>query len=80
MPDKAAAHFEDALEFNRTSGDRAELAWTCCDYADFLRERNGPGDEEKATALLEEGLALARDLGMKPLMERILARKKMLKA
>ena len=78
--DKAAAHFEVALAFNRQAGYRPELAWTCCDYADLLRERNGPGDAEKAAALLDEGIAIARDLGMKPLMERILARRKILKA
>ena len=57
-----------------------ELAWTCCDYADLLRQRNGPGDGERAAALLEEGLVIARDLGMRPLMERILSRREFLKA
>jgi hypothetical protein len=30
--------------------------------------------------LLEEGLVIARDLGMRPLMERILSRRQFLKA
>ena len=80
LQDKAVAYFEDALAFTRRAGYRAELAWTCCDYADLLRQRNGPGDQEKAAALLDEGLAIARELGMRPLMERILARRKILKA
>jgi eukaryotic-like serine/threonine-protein kinase len=80
FPVKAAGHFEEALAFNRKAGYRPELAWTCCDYADLLRQRNGPGDENKATALLDEGLGIARDLGMKPLLQRILARRKILKA
>jgi tetratricopeptide (TPR) repeat protein len=79
LPDKAAVHFEEALTFSR-KGYRAELAWTCCDYADLLRQRNGPGDGERAAALLEEGLTLARELGMRPLMERILSRRQFLKA
>ena len=74
------AHFEDALAFTRKAGYRPELAWTCCDYADLLRQRNGPGDGERAAALLEEGLGIARDLGMRPLMERILSRRQFLKA
>jgi hypothetical protein len=46
----------------------------------MLRQRNAAGDQEKATALLDEGLAIARELGMRPLMERILARRPLLKA
>ena len=37
----------------------------------MLRERDGPGDGEKATALLDESLAISRELGMRPLMERV---------
>ena len=80
LQDKAVAHFEDALAFTRKAGYRPELAWTCCDYADLLRQRNGSGDGERAAALLEEGLVIARDLGMRPLMERILSRREFLKA
>jgi len=79
-PEKAAAHFEEALAFCRQAGYRPELAWTCCDYADLLLERNSPGDHERAMALLDEGLAISREMGMKPLMERILSRRKILKA
>ena len=60
--DKATAHFEDALAFCRRAGYRPELAWSLCDYADMLRERNGPGDQQKATALLDESLAISREL------------------
>ena len=80
LEDKAVAHFEDALAFTRKAGYRPELAWACCDYADLLRQRDGPGDGERAAALLEEGLVIARDLGMRPLMERILSRRQFLKA
>ena len=52
--DQAVSHFEDALVFCRKAGYRPELAWTCCDYADALRERDGSGDKEKAIALLDE--------------------------
>ena len=42
--EQATEHFEDALAFCRKAGYRPELAWTCCDYADALRERDGEGD------------------------------------
>ena len=39
-----------------------------------------PGDQEKATSLLDESLAISSDLGMRPLMERVLSRRDILKA
>ena len=78
--DQAIAHFEGALAFCGKSGNRPELAWTCCDYADVLRERNGEGDRPKAIALLDESLAISSELGMRPLMERVLSRREILNA
>ena len=78
--DQAAAHFEDALAFCRKAGYRPELAWTCCDYADLLRERDAEGDRAKAISLLDESLAISSDLGMRPLMERVLSRREILRA
>jgi predicted ATPase len=89
--DKAAEHFEDALAFCRKAGYRPQLAWTCCDYADCLLQRAGPvgagfkpaptpGDRQKAMALLDEALRISRELGMRPLMERVLARRQILAA
>jgi tetratricopeptide (TPR) repeat protein len=84
--DKAAEHFEDALAFCRKADYRPELAWTCCDYADCLLVGAGfkpaptPGDRAKAMALLDEALAISRELGMRPLMERVLSRRQILGA
>ena len=61
-------------------GFRPELAWTCCDYADTLLQRNDPGDREKAMSRLDESLAISSELGMRPLMERVLSRRDILKA
>ncbi len=72
LPD-AAGHFEDALAFCRNAGYRPELAWTCHDYADTLLTQNGPGDHQKAMSLLDEALAISTELGMRPLMERVVA-------
>jgi len=78
--DEAADHFEDALTFCRKAGYRPELAWTGCDYADLLKERNGDGDRAKAMALLDESLAISSELGMRPLMERVQSRRELLGA
>ena len=78
--DEASDHFEDALAFCRKAGYRPALAWTCCDYADTLLQRNEPGDREKAMSLLDESLAISSELGMRPLMERVLSRREILKA
>ena len=79
-PDDSVVHFEDALAFCRKAGYRPELAWTCCDYADTLLQRNASGDRAKAIVLLDESLAISSELGMRPLMERVLSRREILKA
>ncbi len=78
--DQASDHFEDALAFCRKAGLRPELAWTCCDYADSLLQRNEPGDREKAMSLRDESLAISSELGIRPVMERVLSRREILKA
>ncbi len=78
--DQAVDHFEDSLAFCRKAGYRPELAWTCCDHADTLLQRNEPGDREKAMSLLDESLSISSELGMRPLMERVLSRREILKA
>ena len=77
---QGAGHFEDAIAFCRKAGYRPELACTCCDYADVLRERDGPGDKEKAAVLLDESLAISSELGMRPFIERVLSRREILGA
>ncbi|HIM80034.1 MAG TPA: hypothetical protein EYM54_08040 [Dehalococcoidia bacterium] len=78
--DQSAGHFQDALAFCRKAKYQPELAWTCFDYADSLRERRGEGDRAKAITLLDESLTISSDLGMRPLMERVLSRREILKA
>ena len=83
--DQSVKHFEDSLAFCR-KGFRPELAWTCCDYADTLLERHSStssartDDRQKAMSLLDESLAISSELGMRPLMERVLSRRDILKA
>ncbi len=69
--EKASTHFEDALAFCRKAGYRPDLAWTCCDFADCLDQHDGHEDRAKAMALLNESLAIATELGMRPLIARV---------
>ena len=72
------AQYEQALVNINTM--RTEPAWTCCDYSDMLRDRDAEGDRAKAISLLDESLAISSELGMRPLMERVLSRREILKA
>jgi len=63
-----------------SGGYRPKLAWTCCDYADLLLERNGEGDRAKTMSLPDEYLAISSEPGMRPLMERVLSRREILNA
>ena len=76
--DQATGHFGDALAFCRKAGYRPELAWTCHDYADGLLQRDASGDRAKATSLLDESLTISTELGMRPLMEKVSARRQSL--
>ena len=81
----AQTHFEDALAFCRKAGYRPELAWSLCDYADMLLDPSTSSgqtaeDKAKAAAMLDESLAISTELGMRPLMERVLSRREILKA
>lgn len=76
----AQTHFEEATAFCRKANYRPELAWSLHDYADMLLERDGEGDNAKATSLLDESLRISTDLGMRPLMERVLSKRDILKA
>ena len=46
----------------------------------MLLDRDEPGDKEKAIALQDEALVITREMGLKPLTERILKRREILKA
>ena len=77
---KARTHFQDAIDFCRNAGYSPELAWTCSDYSEMLLEASEPGDREKAVELQDEAISIAQELGMKPLLERVLAQRQMLSA
>ena len=69
-PERAAEHFERALELNRRMGASTWLAHTAYEYARLLHAR-GEGGGERSAALLGEATALAERIGMATLLERI---------
>ncbi len=69
----AQRHFEAALEMNVRQGARPWVAHTQHRYASMLLARNAPGDRERALGLLDEAIALAREIGMAALVERACA-------
>jgi DNA-binding CsgD family transcriptional regulator len=71
--DRAVAYFKDALAFCSQAGYRPELAWTCYDYANALLQRDKAGDQIKAMPLLDQSLAISSELGMRPLIERVVS-------
>lgn len=78
--DRAVKHFEAAGAFCDRAGFRVERAWVCHDHAMALLPRNRSGDRDAAVALLERGLALSEDIGMRPLADRIASRLKEVRA
>jgi len=60
----AERHFDDAIAMNTRMGFRPWVATTQLNYGDMLLRRDGPGDREKARALLEHALAAAEEMGM----------------
>ena len=69
--DDAAAHFDDALAFCRKAGYRPELAWACYDYANMLVGAKHPSTGH-ASSLLDEALTISTELGMRPLLEKVI--------
>lgn len=66
----AESHFETALKVCRRAAARPDLGWTCADYAESLLNQDGPINLPKVEELINEGVTIARDLGMKPLIGR----------
>ena len=75
---KARHHFQDAIDFCESRGMKPELAWSYSDMSELVDEIDD--DAEASQQLVENALAIANDIGMKPLINRILARREILKA
>jgi hypothetical protein len=82
MDDAATAsrHFNDAVAFLRKAGYRPELGWALANFGDLEARTESADSARHAAILWDEALSIARELEMKPLVARMLARKKILKA
>ncbi|NQW19034.1 MAG: hypothetical protein HQ478_16295, partial [Chloroflexi bacterium] len=78
--EKALEWFESGLSFARKANRPPNIAWHAYEIAGVLLERGGDGDSERAGELQDEAIAIATELGMKPLLERVLAQREILKA
>jgi hypothetical protein len=67
----AEEHFQAALGTHRRLGARALAARTQWGYARMLRERNSPGDHERAKQMIGEAMRDARALGMTTLIDQL---------
>ncbi|MGH2793276.1 MAG: ATP-binding protein [Actinomycetota bacterium] len=69
--DDAERHFEDAIERNRLMQAQPFVAWTLHALAVMLLRRRGAGDDQRAAVAAAEARAIARDVGMVLLDERL---------
>jgi DNA-binding CsgD family transcriptional regulator len=69
----ARRHFEAALEFNRRMGASTWLAHTAYEFGRMLLAGGRREDKSAASALLAEAGALAENIGMRTLLERVQA-------
>jgi tetratricopeptide (TPR) repeat protein len=77
---EADEYFQRAMSRAIKVGSPTLKAMVAGDYAKFLIDRNARGDHEKAIELQDEAISIARVLGMKPLLERVLAKREILRA
>jgi class 3 adenylate cyclase len=73
--DDAERHFEEAIALDRRTRALGWLPRSQCDYARMLLVRSGPGDREKALALLDEAMATSQELGLKGWLDRCIETK-----
>ncbi len=66
----ADTHFHQAIQACRQPGYVVELAWSLYERAALFVKRGRHGDVREAEALLDESVALAKELGLEPLVER----------
>ncbi len=78
--DESEGHFNAAIRFLEESGQRPELAICQTGLAKMLLDRDRPGDRETVTQLQDAAIAAATELGMRPLLEQLLAQREILRA
>ena len=78
--DRAAKEFQQAIERDELLGAKPDLAKSLLELSKVLIKRNSEGDHDRAEELQDQAIAIATELGMKPLLEKVLAQREILKA
>ena len=68
--DDAASHYEAAIALEQRMGTPPYVACSEITYAELLLRRGGADGLRRARRLAEDGLAISRELGMAPWLER----------
>ena len=76
--DDAAEYLDESLSNSRETKQPPAIALNSGELAAVLLERDAPGDHDRAVELQDE--AIATEFGMKPLLERVLSQREILKA
>jgi hypothetical protein len=69
--DKAAVHFQAAMEIAQRLGAQPELGRTCLDYAQMLAVWSTTNDRPYALELLHQAAEIFHALGMPPFIRRV---------
>jgi tetratricopeptide (TPR) repeat protein len=78
--DRAIDEFQLAIERDERIGARPSLAKDCVELSKVLIARNSGDDHTNAVELQDKAIDIATELGMKPLLELVLAQREILKA
>ncbi len=78
--DTAVSHLEDGLKFCEDAGYQPEMAWICADLSNLLADMDGEGNADRIVELQDKAIEVARNLGMKPILEQVIAHREILKA
>jgi tetratricopeptide (TPR) repeat protein len=77
---EAEAAFLKAAEINRQYHLPYYEARSLLDWGEMYLKRSSPGDREKGMELLDQALAIFQRIQAKKMVEKVLARKELLKA
>ncbi|MCH8909387.1 MAG: AAA family ATPase, partial [Chloroflexi bacterium] len=78
--DDAVGYLGESLSNSQETQTPPAIAMSSEVLAEVLLERDDPGDHDKAVELQDEAIAIATEFGMKPLLERVLSQREILKA
>ncbi|MCH8222913.1 MAG: protein kinase [Chloroflexi bacterium] len=80
LAEDAIFYLEKSLAEDRSDSHRPNIAFFASRLAEAYISRGERDDREKATELQDEAIAIAQELGMNPVLERVLAQREILKA